>query len=106
MTQVNGKAGVRWITLVPIAVLVVGGGITWGENRLTTAMNVADIKKLEQAHSKDVDALRDNQEQIDDKLTEVIIQQAVTKEQIDAIRRSQESQEDMTKKILKALQTE
>lgn len=105
-SNINGRVGVRWITIVPLAVIIIGGGITWGETRLTTATNVADIKELEDTHSKDIQVITKNQEELDDKLGDVVTEQRVIKNEIEHIKDSQQRQENLSQQILRILQDE
>lgn len=100
----NGRLGAKWTTIVPIAGLIIAGGATWGETRLTTATNVADIKELKEQHSDDVILLREGQDKITGTVNDLRTNQRVIQNDIDHIKESQERQEDMTKQILRALQ--
>lgn len=103
---INGRTGVKWITVVPVVVLIVTGGAMWGENRLTTATNVTNISELKETHSKDIEAIVENQEELDDKLNDVVTEQRLIQNEIEHIKDSQERQEDLSKQILDILKDE
>ena len=100
MAKLNG---LKLATILPITIVLAGGFIAWGEARVRLSYNIADVQELEAKHETDVNGLKGSLDEIDDKLTGVIIQQKVTEERVRAIQESQDRQEDTSKEILREL---
>lgn len=105
-SDLNGKTGTRWITLVPFAVLLIGGGITWGETRTDVSSNAAKLVRVAENHSRRFISVEADAEKTKAKVNALERQQGRIDERLKNIKDGQDKQERLLLDVLREIKRE